>query len=82
MLNFSLTPNNWSYQPIMPALEDLPILRERDMADPKGLETEGDMAWRCRMCGHVHYGPEPPDECPYCFFPETIFKKVWPVSVL
>ncbi len=70
----------FSYQPIMPALEDLPLLREWDLADPKRLATEGETAWRCRLCGHIHYGPEPPEECPYCFFPATAFKKVWPVS--
>ena len=32
--------------------------------------------WRCRICGHVHYGDEAPDECPYCFFPKTAFKRV------
>jgi acyl-CoA dehydrogenase len=33
-------------------------------------------AWRCRICGHVHYGDEAPDECPYCFYPKTAFKQV------
>lgn len=23
-------------------------------------------AWRCTVCGYVHEGPEPPDECPVC----------------
>ncbi|MFH0789532.1 MAG: acyl-CoA dehydrogenase family protein [Pseudomonadota bacterium] len=68
----------FSYQPIMPALEDLPLLREWDLADPERSATEGETAWRCRMCGHIHYGPQPPEECPYCFFPGTAFKKVWP----
>jgi nitrite reductase (NADH) large subunit len=22
--------------------------------------------WVCQVCGYVHYGPEPPDECPVC----------------
>ncbi|MGE5390520.1 MAG: FAD-dependent oxidoreductase [Deltaproteobacteria bacterium] len=22
--------------------------------------------WKCRVCGYVHEGPEPPDECPVC----------------
>ncbi|MBW2623372.1 MAG: acyl-CoA dehydrogenase family protein, partial [Deltaproteobacteria bacterium] len=41
-----------AYQPVMPPLEDLPMLR--------GLENERDLndttAWRCRMCGYIHYG--------------------------
>jgi acyl-CoA dehydrogenase len=28
------------------------------------------------MCGHVHYGDEAPEECPYCFFPKSAFKKM------
>ena len=62
------------YQPVMPPLEDLPIQHEMD---PTGAENEdGATVWRCRICGHVHYGDEPPDECPYCFFPKSAFKKV------
>lgn len=22
--------------------------------------------WICQVCGYIHYGPEPPDECPVC----------------
>ena len=22
--------------------------------------------WVCSMCGYIHYGPEPPEECPVC----------------
>jgi acyl-CoA dehydrogenase len=64
-----------SYQPAMPPLEDLPLLRELDLNDPA---QRGKTAWRCRMCGHIHYGEEPPEACPSCFFPKTAFKQVWP----
>ncbi len=64
-----------SYQPVMPPLEDLPILTELDLE--KDVDRDK-TAWRCRMCGHIHYGDEAPDECPYCFFPKGAFKKVWP----
>jgi len=61
------------YQPVMPPLEELPIHREMD---PTVVEGEpGKTAWRCRICGYVHYADEPPEECPYCFFPKTAFKK-------
>jgi len=59
------------YQPAMPALEDLPLHRD---ADPLGADAN-ETAWRCRICGYVHYGDEAPDECPYCFFPQSAFKK-------
>jgi acyl-CoA dehydrogenase len=63
------------YQPGMPALEDLPVHREFNPLDPQD-PNAGKQAWRCRICGHVHYGDQPPDECPYCFFPHSAFKAV------
>lgn len=66
-----------NYKPAMPPLEDLPMIRGLDLNEPSAKDAT---AWRCRMCGHIHYGEEPPDECPYCFFPKTAFKKVWPVG--
>jgi acyl-CoA dehydrogenase len=62
------------YQPVMPPLEDLPIHRETDPTEAEG--DAGQTAWRCRICGYVHYGEEPPEECPYCFFPDSAFKEV------
>jgi acyl-CoA dehydrogenase len=67
-----------SYEPVMPLMEDLPMTREIDILGPKAKDKEGITAWRCRMCGYIEHGQEPPDECPYCFFPKTAFKKVWP----
>jgi acyl-CoA dehydrogenase len=67
----------YSYKPVMPPLEDLPLLRGLDLNDPAAANAP---AWRCRICGHVHYGEEPPEECPSCFFPKTAFKKVWPAG--
>jgi len=62
-----------AYKPVMPAIEDFPLLAERDVH-----LDQDTIAWRCRICGHTHYGPEPPEECPNCFFPKAAFKKVWP----
>ena len=64
-----------AYQPAMPSLEDLPIQREMDPGEILFREGWEKAVWRCRMCGYVHYGEEPPDECPLCFFPKTAFKK-------
>ena len=67
-----------NYKPVMPPLEDLAILRSEGTGKMLDKEMKGKTAWRCRMCGYVHYGDNPPDECPSCFFPSTAFKKVWP----
>jgi acyl-CoA dehydrogenase len=68
-----------NYKPVMPPLEDLPLIRSETGASDFSGEMKNKTAWRCRMCGHIHYGDNPPDECPYCYFPSTAFKKVWPV---
>lgn len=65
-----------TYQPVMPPLEDLPLHRETDPSSIGSEAGEGITAWRCRICGHIHYGEEPPEACPYCYFPKTSFKKV------
>jgi len=31
-------------------------------------------AWRCNVCGYIHYGPEPPDMCPICGSPKEAFE--------
>ena len=63
-----------AYQPVMPPLEDLPIHNKKDFPDVDP-ETADDV-WRCRICGYVHYDEAAPEECPYCFFPATAFKKI------
>ncbi|MGW8194634.1 MAG: acyl-CoA dehydrogenase family protein [Desulforhopalus sp.] len=63
------------YQPALPPLEDLPLHRECEPQD--GLKAQSaERVWRCRICGHVHYGEAPPNECPYCFFPDKAFKEI------
>ncbi len=63
------------YRASMPALEDLPLHREFDPLDHQAPQA-GQKVWRCRICGHVHYGNEAPEACPFCFFPKTAFKEV------
>jgi acyl-CoA dehydrogenase len=64
-----------NYTPSMPTLEELPLHRQHDPLDGQA-PNAGQSAWRCRICGHVHYGDEAPDECPYCFFPKSAFKEM------
>ncbi len=66
------------YEPIMPPIEEVPILIDGDdMFDEEKLK-EGIAAWRCPVCGYVEYGTEPPEECPVCFVSGKGFKQVWP----
>jgi len=30
--------------------------------------------WRCRNCGYIHEGVEPPTECPACAHPQTYYE--------
>lgn len=32
------------------------------------------ITWTCSVCGYVHYGPEPPDECPVCGAEPELFE--------
>jgi acyl-CoA dehydrogenase len=66
------------YRPAMPPLDAVAMHREIDPLDPVDAQDPETRrtAWRCRMCGHVHYGTEPPMACPYCFYPRAAFKQV------
>jgi acyl-CoA dehydrogenase len=65
-----------NYQPVMPSLEDLPMIREEDWNHLSGEERKNAPAWRCRMCGYIHHGSEPPGQCPYCLMASTAFNKI------
>jgi nitrite reductase (NADH) large subunit len=40
------------------------------------LMTSGKKAWRCAVCGYIHYGAEPPKECPVCGAPASDFEAI------
>lgn len=33
------------------------------------------MKWICSVCGHVHEGAAPPEKCPLCHVPGSLFNK-------
>jgi rubrerythrin/uncharacterized membrane protein len=33
----------------------------------------GPKKWKCTVCGYIHEGDEPPDECPVCKQPKNVF---------
>jgi acyl-CoA dehydrogenase len=65
-------------KPIMPPLEKLPRLRADDIEEASRMGMQKQIVWRCKVCGHLHYGDEPPEECPVCRMKKGAFKKVWP----
>ncbi len=32
-------------------------------------------SWICLICGHMHHGDEPPDNCPVCGAPSEDFEE-------
>ena len=36
---------------------------------------ESPLGWKCRNCGHVHFGPEAPQMCPTCNHPQAYFER-------
>lgn len=40
----------------------------------KVFRREQDVAWKCRNCGHIFTGKEPPEVCPTCAHPKAYFE--------
>ena len=40
----------------------------------KVFAREGELVWKCRNCGHFHYGAEAPEVCPVCAHPKAYFE--------
>jgi nitrite reductase (NADH) large subunit len=36
--------------------------------------AKGENAWRCEVCGYIHRGSHPPDQCPICGVPKDQFE--------
>lgn len=65
-----------SYKPVMPGLEELPVHRSVHPDEIGSHDSSYTGAWRCRVCGYMHYYDKPPEKCPYCFFPDSAFVQV------
>lgn len=37
-------------------------------------KKDGKVYWKCRNCGYVHEGVEPPEKCPACLHPKAYFE--------
>jgi rubrerythrin len=40
----------------------------------KAFKKDQKVVWRCRNCGYLHEGVEPPEECPACAHPRAYFE--------
>lgn len=38
-------------------------------------ESEEQVVWICRNCGHIHFGKEAPKVCPVCNHPQAYFER-------
>ena len=43
--------------------------------DGKVFERQGEIAWICSNCGHIHYGTKAPEVCPVCNHPKAYFEE-------
>lgn len=65
-----------SYKPVMPPVNEVPIMAWEDKNGDFNETVGSQVAWRCPICGYIHLGDTPPDECPYCFVQGKAFKRI------
>ncbi|OGS24415.1 MAG: rubrerythrin [Elusimicrobia bacterium RIFOXYB2_FULL_48_7] len=46
----------------------------KNVKENKVFKKEKSIKWRCRNCGYIHEGAEPPKECPACRHPTAYFE--------
>ena len=54
----------------LPDVDDAPVAAVKEA--PK---AAGGTVWVCSVCGYEHVGDTPPEKCPRCKQPSTVFKK-------
>ena len=48
----------------------------RNIEESKVFKKDSPVKWRCRNCGYVHEGTEPPEKCPACAHPRAYFESM------
>ena len=48
----------------------------KDLEEGKIFEKDNEVFWKCRNCGHIHYGKKAPLKCPVCVHPQAYFEVV------
>lgn len=46
----------------------------KNIKDESVFVKEGEIAWKCRNCGHIHHGSKAPEVCPVCAHPKAYFE--------
>ncbi len=46
----------------------------KNIEEGKVFNKNGETAWVCRNCGHIHFGKEAPEVCPVCAHPKAYFE--------
>jgi len=46
----------------------------RNIKDGKVFKRDTVVKWKCRNCGYVHEGKEPPEACPACAHPQSYYE--------
>jgi rubrerythrin len=46
----------------------------KNLQDGAVFEKDGEFAWICRNCGHIHFGKSAPSVCPVCAHPQAYFE--------
>lgn len=46
----------------------------KNIEEGKVFNREGQQAWKCANCGHIHFGPKAPEVCPVCAHPQSYFE--------
>ncbi len=46
----------------------------RNLEEGKVFERDGKVVWKCRVCGYLHEGKKPPQNCPACHHPQAYFE--------
>ena len=46
----------------------------KNLEEGKVFKKEKVVKWKCRNCGYVHEGKEPPEKCPACGYAQSYYE--------
>lgn len=46
----------------------------KNIKEGKVFKKDKVVRWKCRNCGYIHEGPEAPETCPACAFPQSYYE--------